>query len=141
MCGFYHRLIMYLLNVRVAPLNSKLDGAALVVLPNGPIMVSRKQASSEEIIVMGFHQQSHRVTCQNVLLANGPCRPFYVYLISTDEHCNRPIPLLIPYVNFHVQRPRKFYATCDGIDSPSLIACSLLLILGSSPKRSNQKHT
>lgn len=83
-------------------MNSELDGAALVVLPNGPIMVSRKQASGEEIIVMWIHKQSHRVTRQNVLLANGPCRPFYVYLISTDKHCNRPIPLLIPYVNFNV---------------------------------------
>ena len=128
---------MYLLNVRVAPMNSELDGAALVVLPNGPIMVSRKQASGEEIIVMWIHKQSHRVTRQNVLLANGPCRPFYVNLVSASQDS------CITHLLHAKGSSKRVYVliTCGGIGLPSLTACNLPLIPGPSPTMNTPRYS
>ena len=68
----------------VAPFNSKLDGSALVILLDRPVVLIRHQTSGEEIVIMGFHQQGDRVTGKNVFFTDRPRRPFDVDLIPAS---------------------------------------------------------
>lgn len=51
----------HLLLVAVAPINSKFDRSALIILLYWPVMVYRHQSSCEEVIVSRFHDQSKRI--------------------------------------------------------------------------------
>lgn len=66
----------------VAPVHSKLNGSALVVVLNRPVVVHGLQTSHEEIIVTRLHHQCNRITSKNVFLTDRPCPPFNVDLVS-----------------------------------------------------------
>lgn len=53
----------YLLLVGIAPINSKFDGAALVIAPHRPVVLQWHQTPCKEVIVPGLHQQCERVAC------------------------------------------------------------------------------
>lgn len=76
---------MDLVGMIVAPLDSKLEGGALGVVPDRPVMLQWNEASSEEIDGLRLDKQGHGVACQDVLLTHGPRPAFDVYLVSVEN--------------------------------------------------------
>lgn len=115
-----------LVGVVVAPFHGELEGGAFGVVPNWPVVLQGDHSSGEEIIVTWTYEQSHRIACQDVLLAYRPRPPVNVYLIAVKIQQEQLLVNAV-YQGKQVQVVNQLWLYTDGCTGPpGWIACTLV---------------